>query len=45
MRYLGAFPSEKDIIKKILPEVRCRSWFAWCDALKHTKDRSHGLTD
>lgn len=22
MRYLGAFPSEKDIIKKILPEVR-----------------------
>lgn len=21
MRYLGAYPSEKDIIKKILPEV------------------------
>lgn len=22
MRYLGAYPTEKDIIKKILPEVR-----------------------
>ena len=22
MRYLGAYPSEKDIIKKILPEVQ-----------------------